>query len=356
MTWTGPGFVDHHVHLLRVAAGEATSAGEVDGDFAARMADLHHHMAAEGTNPMDRLDPAPATGDELADRLHRGLERARAVGLVEVTEAGMAGWEYFDALRLLRERGPLPVRVKLLVASGLARPDMPRTGDPTVEVIGVKLYADGWLGPRTCAVSHPFLDRPDDHGILFQDADSLARRAAPFAEAGFTVATHAIGDRAIEAALDAYERVFGSDCAAAAPRIEHAQLLRPDLIERIASMGVVICIQPSFAVSDAPAREAGLGDRWPVAYGWNNLLTAGVRVIAGSDFPIETLSPLSNLQRLVTGRDLDATEVVADPVPFDAALALMTDASAGSTTLSGDPGAVDPAHLHELEVITARIR
>lgn len=334
MTSEGPAFVDHHVHLLRVAAGEASVAGDStpDADFAARVAAHHRRLADDGTNPMDRLDPVPATGDELADRLDRGLTWARQLGLVEITEAGMAGWEYFDALRRLRDRGPLPVRVKLLVASAVARPDMPRTGDPTLDVIGVKFYADGWLGPRTCAVSHPFLDsppgRPDDDGILFQDAATLARRAEPFAAAGFTVAVHAIGDRAIEAALDAYENVYGDDCAAAAPRIEHAQLLRPDLIERIAAMGVVVCIQPSFAVSDAPARRDALGDRWPKAYAWNDLLAAGARVIAGSDFPIETLSPHDNLRRLVTGRDLDAAEdadVVAEPVPYEAALALMTE-------------------------------
>lgn len=330
MTRTEPAFADHHVHLLRVAAGEAappaSPAPPPDPGLGARIAAHHRRLAAEGTNPMDDLDPAPVTGDELAKRLHGALAWARDLGLVEITEAGMAGWEYFDALAALREKGPLPVRVQLLVASGLARPDMPRTGDPMLEVIGVKLYADGWLGPRTCAVSHPLLDSPDsgDHGILFQDADTLARRAEPFAAAGLTVAIHAIGDRAIEAALDAYEKVYGADCAVAAPRIEHAQLLRPDLIERIAAMGVVVCIQPSFAVSDAPARRATLGDRWPQAYGWNALLAAGARVIAGSDFPIETLSPQENLERLVTGRDPDSGEVVADPVPRDAALAMMT--------------------------------
>jgi predicted amidohydrolase YtcJ len=330
-------FVDHHVHLLRVAAeGTIPHEPAPDPDFGSRVAAQHRRLAAAGTNPMDHLDPPAVARDELATRLQRGLAWARDLGLVEITEAGMAGWEYFDALRQLREQGPLPVRVKLLVASAFARPDMPRTGAADLDVIGVKFYADGWLGPRTCAVSHPFLDhshdqphdqldnQPDDQGILFQDADTLARRAEPFAATGLTVATHAIGDRAIEAVLDAYEQVYGSDCAAAAPRIEHAQLLRPDLIDRIAAMGVVVCIQPSFAVTDAEARHVALGDQWPKAYAWNNLLAAGARVIAGSDFPIETLSPRDNFERLTTGRASGSADVVADPVPAEAALAMMT--------------------------------
>ena len=95
--------------------------------------------------------------------LERGLQDAAALGLVEITEAGMFDWDYLDALQVARDRaGALPCRVRLLVASGLAEADPKRlvsTGDQWVDVIGVKFYADGWLGPRTCAVREPFLDR-----------------------------------------------------------------------------------------------------------------------------------------------------------------------------------------------------
>jgi predicted amidohydrolase YtcJ len=179
----------------------------------------------------------------------------------------------------------------------------------------VKFYADGWLGPRTCALCRPFADRPGDDGILFQDADRLAARMTPLAESGWSIATHAIGDRAIETVLDAYQRVYGSDCAAAAPRIEHAQVLRPDLIARMAEMGTIACIQPCFAASDATDVEHGLGADWPSAYRWQELLDAGVRVVTGSDYPIEPLSPQHGLEQL--------TAIVGP----DTALALMTDAA-----------------------------
>ena len=120
------------------------------------------------------------------------------------------------------------------------------------------------------------------------------RAADPFAEAGWTIATHAIGDRAIEAVLDAYEKVYGSDCPAAAPRIEHAQVLRADLVRRMSELGVVVCIQPGFAVSGAADARSALGrDRVEEAYRWDALLDGGVRVVAGSDFPIEPMEPLA---------------------------------------------------------------
>ena len=69
----------------------------------------------------------------------------------------------------------------------------------------------------------------------------------------------------------------------------------------MAKLGVVVCIQPSFAFSDREDARVALEDaRLEYAYRWDLLLEAGVRVITGSDFPIEDMSPLVGLQRLVT--------------------------------------------------------
>lgn len=347
------GFVDHHTHLLRVAAG--IEPPYCDPTDTAAIAAWHRAVADRWSTPMDELDRPLTVDDQLRGALERGLARAASLGLVQVTEAGMHDWAYFDALRDLRQRGPLPVRVRLLVASGVADvARMQRTGDPWLEIVGVKLYADGWLGSRTCAVCRPFADDPGNDGVLFLDADTLARRADPYAEAGWTVATHAIGDRAIDAVLDAYEKVYGSDCAEAAPRIEHAQVLRPDLVRRIADMGVVACIQPGFAVSDAATARAALADRWEHAYRWDLLLGAGARLVVGSDFPIEQLSPLAGLQQLATGRHLDGRPAGAPTLPVEQALALMTDPEAGVTVLSHDPASVAEDEVAAVEVLDSR--
>lgn len=350
MTWTGPGFVDHHAHFLRVAAGELGPCDSTDPEAVHR---YHHRMVDRWSTPMDDDDrpPIPPHRD-LPAVLEAGLREAAKVGLVEITEAGMFDWAYLDALRVARDRAEaLPCRVRLLVASGLAERDpkrVVRTGDAWVDVIGVKFYADGWLGPRTCAMAEPFLDRRDpagggDTGVLFLDADTLAKRADPFAERGLTIATHAIGDRAVGNVLTAYERIYGADCAAAAPRIEHAQLLSQELIDRMARLGVVACIQPSFGFSDRDTARVALDEaRLEYAYRWDLLLDAGVPVITGSDYPIEVLSPLVGLQRLIT------TEPQLD---IDAALGILSDNSAGTVELADDPRSVDVGDLPELTVI-----
>ena len=348
-----PGFVDNHTHLLRVAAGALMPCDATDP---ASVAAYHRMVAERWSTPMDETVAPLTVDDRLRGALERGLSRAREVGLVEIAETGINDWAYLDALRDLRVRGPLPVRVRLFAASGIADVKrMERIGDPWLELAGVKFYADGWLGPRTCALSRPFADDPDNDGILFLSADDLARRADPYAEAGWTISTHAIGDRAVEAVLDAYEAVYGSDCAAAAPRIEHAQVLRPDLVTRMVDLGVVVCIQPGFPVSDAATARRGLPEELHEhAYRWDELLAAGVRVIAGADHPIEDLEPLRGLQRLVTGADVGKVDEVAPTLPLADALAVMTDAAAGTTVLSDDPGAVPPEGIHQLEVVEVR--
>ncbi|MBW3548913.1 MAG: amidohydrolase family protein [Actinobacteria bacterium] len=354
MSWEGPGFVDHHAHLLRVAAGRPPACADPSDPEA--VAAHHRRLEERSSTPMDERERPLDVDDELRGALERGLAGAAEVGLVEVTEAGMHDWGYLEALLALRARGPLPVRVRLFVASGIAEPQrMQATGDPWLELVGVKFYADGWLGPRTCALREPFADRPGDTGILFLDADTLARRADPFAEGGWTIATHAIGDRAIETVLDAYELVFGRDCAAAAPRVEHAQVLAPDLIRRMADLGVVACVQPTFGVADADAARVALGaDRGEHAYRWDALLDAGVRVVTGSDFPVAPLRPLAGLQCLLTGDHLDGRRAGAPTLSVERALAIMTDAGAGTVVLGDDPAGVAEDEVAGIEVEEAR--
>ncbi|HVF33679.1 MAG TPA: hypothetical protein VM933_11640, partial [Acidimicrobiales bacterium] len=145
------------------------------------------------------MDQPPATpsATDLASALRDGLQTAADLGLVGITEAGLDDWAIWDALVAIASRDELPVDVRVLVASGAADLDRmaeARAGESSdrLAVVGVKFYADGWLGPRTCACSLPFADvepGPDDRGILFLDAATLARRAAPYADAGWGLAT-----------------------------------------------------------------------------------------------------------------------------------------------------------------------
>jgi len=357
-----PGFVDHHAHLLRTAAGVPFPQGT------AAVRQFHLRVAAEGSTPMDVLDP-PLRGPDLPGRLGAALATAAASGLVEITEMGMRSWDYLDALTAAQEAAPLPARVRIYLASGLAEGSGAAEIDARradcgswVRLEGVKFYADGWLGPRTCALCQGFADT-GDRGLLFTDAVRLARRVTPLAARGWRIATHAIGDRAVQAVLDAYDLVWDRDraaMAAATPRIEHASVLSGDLIARMAVGGVTACIQPSFAVTDAGLLEAALGPRRSgSAYPFAAMADAGVRMLAGSDYPIEVLEPMVGLARLIGGRSDRAGFGTARSapaqawLPVPAAFASMTDPLAGQTLLTADPRTVPPDEIDSIAVAGA---
>jgi hypothetical protein len=356
------GFTDSHSHLLKEAA--RVPFGWQDTTVAA----FHREIARAGGTPMDVAE-APPDGPlpQMAARLRAGLARAAATGLAEITEMGVRAWWYLDALALLQREGPLPARVRVYLASGLAAQaswdeleSRRAAAGPWVSLDGVKFYADGWLGPRTCAVCQPFADTGGD-GLLFMDAAALARRIEPAAARGWRIATHAIGDRGVAAVLDAYGLAWGGDAAAlaaASPRIEHASVLSAGLTARIAETGVTACIQPSFAMTDVEHTRAALTpDRRPAAYPWQALAAAGARLLAGSDFPIEVMEPLVGLARLVSGRSGRAGFGTAAAAPpgsrLDAATALRlsSDPAAGETWLSADPLAVPAAQIDRIEVL-----
>lgn len=357
-----PGFVDHHAHLLKEAGGSPYPWKAVG------VRAFHEQVSKGGVTPMDVPElPAPGSRDELAGRLLAGLAGAAAAGLVELTEMGMRDWRYLDALTAHAGSGPLPARLRIYLASGLAEEAGPdeigarrRDSGPWVRLEGIKFYADGWLVPRTCAMCRSF-DDEDSAGILFTDAGVLARRIEPFAARGWRIATHAIGDRAVEAVLDAYDLAWGRDpaaIAAAAPRIEHASIVPAGLAERIAALGVSVCIQPSFPVTDAAQVPLALGAaRVPAAYPWAALAAAGVRLLAGTDYPIEVLDPLVGLARLVRGRSdrpgfaTAGTAPAHSRLPADVALAICTDGSAGRTILSADPRRGAAGDMDGIEVL-----
>jgi predicted amidohydrolase YtcJ len=355
------GFADHHAHLLKESGG--VPFAWQDGTVRA----YHEQVRRSASTPMDVAEPdIEQPLSELAARLLRGLTMAAAAGLTEVTEMGMRRWWYLDALQLAARAAPLPARVRVYLASGLAQEtsaaelhDRRAASGPFIQLEGVKFYADGWLVPRTCAMCARFADEPDD-GILFADAGTLARRIEPLAATGWRIATHAIGDRAVEAVLDAYEKVWGADraaIAAASPRIEHGSVIPVSLAGRIADLGVTVCIQPSFPVTDAAAVPAALGaDRASSAYPYAALAARGVALLSGTDYPIEALEPLAGLARLVNGRSDRAgfaTERTAPAhswLPLDLALRISTDPSAGRTLLSADPLAAGPYGLDTIEI------
>jgi predicted amidohydrolase YtcJ len=174
-------------------------------------------------------------------------------------------------------------------------------GDHWLRVGGVKIYADGTLGSQTASMLEPFEGQPGNTGIPIHTADELRDLVGRAVAAGLWPVIHAIGDRASREVLDA----FASHHAAARRagvrfRIEHAQLLHPADLSRLAELGVIASMQPIHCTSDRDIADRYWGARSRTAYAWRSLLRRGAVLAFGSDAPVETIDPWQGLYAAVT--------------------------------------------------------
>ena len=264
--------------------------------------------AAEGL--VARALPAPDAAF-YQEALRRALAETTKYGLTGVHEAGVP----MGALDLYREAidaGRFPIRnYAMLSQDQLAAfceryPDGVEHGGRLV-ARSLKVYADGALGSRGAALLTDYADDPGNQGLLFQSADSLRRTVTDAMRCGLQVNTHAIGDRGNREVLDAYEAAIATTGGGAGRhRVEHAQVVSLDDLERFAALGVIASVQPTHATSDMPWAETRVGaDRVRGAYAWRRLVDSGARLALGSDFPVERVDPLLGFHAAVTRQDAD---------------------------------------------------
>lgn len=212
--------------------------------------------------------------------------------------------EELEALASLHSIGALSLRYRVYIrveAMGYVKERGLRSklGNDMVRINGVKVYADGSLGARTAALRLPYTDDPSNSGILRHTDEELGGIVEGADAEGYQVIVHAIGDRAVEQAIQALSRVTGASNPRR-HRIEHASLLPKDLLTKMAKHGIRAAVQPLFITSDNWAAERLGADRVNDLYPLKSMLTGGIVTSGGSDSPIEQMSPLLGVWAAMT--------------------------------------------------------
>jgi predicted amidohydrolase YtcJ len=167
-----------------------------------------------------------------------------------------------------------------------------------VELGAMKIFADGALGGRTAYLSKPYNDMPETYGVAIHTLNGLKELVKKARNYNMPVAIHTIGDLALEFALYAVEESPPPE--GLRDRFVHGQVVRPDLIERLKRVPVIIDIQPHFVASDFPWVIERLGEeRMQYSFAWKTLLEEGIPCASGSDAPIETADPLLTIYAAV---------------------------------------------------------
>ncbi|UCG23615.1 MAG: amidohydrolase [Chloroflexota bacterium] len=312
-----------NTRALRLAAITAETldppGGQIQRDGDGQPTGILFESAIDLVN--DRI-PRPSEA-ELVEAMKLGQQKCLEAGLTGVHD--FDGRACFGALQTLHQEGALSLRIVKNIpvkyldhATGIGLHS--GFGDDWLRIGGVKMFADGALGPRTATMLAPYEGEPENRGIVVTDKEEMMAYASQACASGLSLTVHAIGDRANHDVLDVYEALRTQERernVAHEPgatrgrllrhRIEHFQIAHPTDFERLAALEVVASMQPIHATSDMEMADRYWGGRAKNSYAWRRVLQAGGILALGSDAPVEPIEPLTGIHAAITRQRPDGS-------------------------------------------------
>ena len=338
----------------------------------------------EGAMSLVRSKIRPPTRGQQLDALRRALKLAASLGITSIQNASGSEKE-LELYKELLDRGELTLRVRLAISVSprTTQSDIDRIAalakkysGPMLAVGAIKIVLDGVIETHTAAMLEPYSDNPATAGqprhALWRGQPAYtqeqlnrivaqADRARIPGKAGLQVYIHAIGDRAVRMALDAFEhtrKVNGTRDSR--HRIEHIETVAAEDISRFAALGVMASMEPIHAdpgTIEVWSRAVG-PERVQRAFAWGDLERAGAQLVFSSDWPAcISLDPLRGLHNAVNRQTPDGFPpggwVPEQRVSLETALAAYTRAGAYASFEEKVKGMIAPGMLADLIVLSA---
>mgnify|MGYP001822551046 FL=1 len=301
-----------------------------------------------------------SSSSQLDQEAMAAMQHFAARGITTVHD--MAGWQSLETYRRAHRRGEMLTRIYSVVPLrdwARMRDEVADngTGDNWLRIGGLKGFMDGSLGSHTAAMLEPFTDAPDDRGFLINELDDMRDWITGADAAGLQVMVHAIGDSAIRDLLDIFLDVVEANGEKDRRfRMEHAQHIHPDDIERFAIQNIIAAMQPYHAVDDGRWAEKVIGaERAKTTYAFRSLLDAGAKVAFGSDWTVAPASPVEGIHAAVTRRTIDGANprgwVPGQKVSVEQALHAYTTVGAFASFDEDNRGMLKPGMLADFVLI-----
>lgn len=306
------------------------------------------------------------TPEEDNVRLWKGyllaLKEAREVGVTSVQVPGSAD---FDVYNKLKDDGELTCRIdignfltddtSLLKKYLEEEKEYPRENN-WIRFGYLKAFMDGTLGSGTALMFEPFTDNPSTSGLAMMTYEKLEKMVLLADKMGFQIGVHAIGDKANNWVLNAYQKAREvNGIRDSRHRIEHAQTLIPGDIPRFAMLGVIASMQPTHCISDKKFCEKRIGsERSKGAYAWKSLADAGAKLAFGTDYQVEPLNPMEGLYASVTRKDRLGEEgdgwYPEQKLTMEKAIEYYTLGSAYAQFMEDRKGMLKPGYLADIVI------
>jgi len=303
----------------------------------------------------------PRASDTLRDRqVMAAMKYVASNGVTTVHD--MADWNSLAAYRRAHARGELITRIYSVVplpSWERLRDELAANGrgDAWLRIGALKGVMDGSLGSHTAAFLEPFTDAPDERGFLINELDDMRAWITNADDAGLQINVHAIGDSAIRDLLDIYLDVAAANGTRDRRfRIEHAQHIHPDDIERFAIQDIIASMQPYHAIDDGRWADRVIGAaRSKTTYAFRSLIDAGARVTFGSDWYVAPATPIEGIYAAVTRRTIDGANpggwVAEQKITVEEALRAYTSEAAYASFEENIKGTIKVGMLADLVLL-----
>ncbi len=311
--------------------------------------------------------PAP-THDKRRQAMESALAELARWGVTSAQD--FSSWEDFQVLEEIEKEGTLTARVIewLTFADPVEKLESERKEhagpDEMLSTGMLKGFMDGSLGSHSAALLEPYADDAKNTGLPRYEQAKLDDMTKERMLAGFQIGFHAIGDKAVQMALDAFavgEKAAKDKKVKAAnggedyrPRIEHAQVATPMQILKFKDLKVVASMQPCHLLTDMKWAETRLGPKRAAhSYAWADFLKKGVPLAFGTDYPVEPVNPFRGLYAATTRKSEDGKlEYYPDEkITMDQAIAAYTTGSAFAEFAEKDKGLMVPGMLADFVVL-----
>jgi len=306
------------------------------------------------------------------DQLRRGIE----VALADLAEHGITSaqdyspaWENFQIYEELEKEGKLTARISAWLRFDESVEELAKKRDshPQSDLMlhtgMLKGFMDGSLGGHTAALLQPYADDAQNSGLPRYDPAKLNDMTKERVLAGFQIGFHAIGDRGVQMALDAFAEAekAAREAHAKGPsgdefrlRIEHAQVTTPQEIARFKELNVIASMQPSHVLTDMRWAQDRLGpQRAATSYAWLAMLNKGVTLAFGTDYPVEPVAPFRGLYAAITRKSENGKQEYfpEQRLTIDQAIAAYTTGSAFAEFEEKEKGKLVPGMLADFVVL-----
>jgi len=365
--------VDGHIGVANTRALQLASVtvasrdpegGKIDRDDAGTPNGILREKAQEA---VQAVIPKP-THEKRRQAIELALADLASHGITSAQDNSQ--WEDFRIYEELEHEGKLTARISEWLTFDDSMEDLnsKRSSHPASDNMlhtgMLKGFMDGSLGSKTATLLEPYSDDPNNSGLPQYEAAKLNAMTKERVLAGYQIGFHAIGDKGVQLALDAFaeaEKAAKEGKVKAADggadfrlRIEHAQVTTPQQILRFKDLKVIASMQPNHLLTDMNWAESRLGPkRAEHSYAWAEFLRRGVALAFGTDYPVEPVTPFRGLYSALTRMSEDGKKSYypAQKLNIEQAIAAYTTGAAFAEFAEKQKGKLEPGMLADFVVL-----